>query len=298
MKKISVVIINKNDPGIADTLSKIYQSNTEVLFEVIIVDASAGKLDYIAKDFPSSKWIKFNNYNNKKFTIPDQRNIGVRSAKGAIIVFIDANCIPEDKWLERITSPILFEDEAIVAGATFSRGSETLRDLSHYINKDKKYITECPTINLAFLKSMYEEIGGFDESFEYGSDVDFSWRAVEAGYKIRYVPNAIVRHDWGDSKQEIKRSFRYGKARMRLYLKHHHLDGHKFRQNLDFLAYPIFLLGLPIVLICPWYLLLILIPLVKNFRHSPFKLIAEHLVFAAGSIYELITMITSRRKRI
>lgn len=47
-----------------------------------------------------------------------------------------------------------------------------------------------------FRTSVYQEIGGFDQDtfFLYCDDLDFSWRVRLAGYKIIYVPSAIVYH--------------------------------------------------------------------------------------------------------
>ncbi|MCU6726491.1 dTDP-Rha:alpha-D-GlcNAc-pyrophosphate polyprenol%2C alpha-3-L-rhamnosyltransferase [uncultured Clostridium sp.] len=47
-----------------------------------------------------------------------------------------------------------------------------------------------------FRKKAYDEIGGFDADtfFLYCDDLDFSWRLRLAGYKIVYVPNAVVYH--------------------------------------------------------------------------------------------------------
>ena len=52
-----------------------------------------------------------------------------------------------------------------------------------------RYLNECPTINLAFRREAFDAVGGFDEAFAYGSDVDFSWRLIDAGYRIRSVPD-------------------------------------------------------------------------------------------------------------
>ena len=32
-----------------------------------------------------------------------------------------------------------------------------------------RYLTECPTINLAFKRKAFNVVGGFDEAFAYGS---------------------------------------------------------------------------------------------------------------------------------
>ena len=63
--------------------------------------------------------------------------------------------------------------------------------------REGHYLRECPTGNIAFHREAFDAIGGFDESFAFGSDIDFSWRLVDAGYRIRTVPDAVVRHDWG-----------------------------------------------------------------------------------------------------
>ena len=48
----------------------------------------------------------------------------------------------------------------------------------------------------AFRKSIWEDLGGFDELYNpfYWEDIDLSYRAKKAGYKIIYVPTAKVYH--------------------------------------------------------------------------------------------------------
>lgn len=57
----------------------------------------------------------------------------------------------------------------------------------------------------AIKRSVYEQIGGFDESFfMYAEDVDLSWRVRLAGYCIRYVPKAVINHYCYQTAGEIK----------------------------------------------------------------------------------------------
>lgn len=281
---VSIVIINKNDRGIAATLSALSNMQYENK-EIIVVDASDGKLNDIQKDYSKIEWVEFSNVNrNKKHTIPEQRNVGVKLSKGKIIVFTDASCVPEKGWLENLIRPINEEGECIVAGATFSQGTKTLHDNASM--NASKYVGECPTINLAFTRKLYDEMNGFDESFDYGSDVDFSWRIIDAGYKIRFEPSAIIKHDWGGAKLELKRSFRYGKARARLHIKHKKIQ-HLITHDIITVIYPAYVLGLPITIWWHWYPLLILIPAIKNFNKNPLRTIIDHLVFGVGVLDEL-----------
>lgn len=288
MSTISIVIINKNDRGIFNTLSSINSSPNSSKYEVVVVDASEGKLDDIYSQFPKVHKVAFTLNGTKKITIPEQRNVGVRAAKGDIIIFTDANCIPQDDWTKELLQPIFKDGESIVAGKTLSIGGGTMHDIIADTNKQASYINECPTINLAFTKKLYEQIGPFDESLDFGSDVDFSWRVQDAGYKVRYNPRAIVRHDWGSAKQELKRSYRYGAARARLYRKHKNRIKYLFTRDITAVVYPIYLGLLPITYIFPWYPLFILVPLVRNLRSHPFSVVLDHLVYAVGVWREVL----------
>ena len=47
----------------------------------------------------------------------------------------------------------------------------------------------------AYRKSLFDEIGYFDEDFVgYCEDVDLGWRAQLAGYRCAYVPSAVIYH--------------------------------------------------------------------------------------------------------
>jgi len=61
---------------------------------------------------------------------------------------------------------------------------------------------------MAFKKEIIKRAGFFDEKFNYGSDMDFTWRTTDLGYKIRYNKDATIYHDWGNLQQEIKCIFR------------------------------------------------------------------------------------------
>jgi GT2 family glycosyltransferase len=288
--KVSVVIINKNDRAVADTLTALRDDvRCPLPTEVVVIDASSGKLDDIAKQFPDVQWFDFKSRSGRRFTIPEQRNTGVQKARGDIIVYTDASCVPQADWLELLLAPILSGEEQIVAGSTVSRGGPTIHDQNHqHLGAGQKYLQECPTINLAFTRKAFEEIGGFDERFDYGSDVDFSWRAADKGYKVRYVPQAIVAHDWGKASEDAKRAYRYGIARARLYKKHPHRYKQLFGQDVTALIYPVYILGLPLTIVFWPYPLLILIPLAKNIRKQPHRVLQKHIVYGLGVLRELV----------
>jgi GT2 family glycosyltransferase len=285
---ISIIIIVKGDKGIRKTLASLQALTDSYKNEIIVVDGSEGKLADIQKQFPHVVWVPFKNKTNKKITIPEQRNVGVRTSKGDVIVFIDANCEAQPNWLEELVKPIINEGESVVCGEVLSQGTDTMHDLERQARSSKHYLHECPTINLAIKRDVINQVGSFDEKFDYGSDVDYSWRMIEHGYKIRYQGTALISHDWGSAKDEMKRAFRYGKARARLYKKHKHKWRNMFTKDIYMVIYPVFLVGLPLTLFVPWYPLLLLVPLIKNRKQYPVHVVTKHLVYASGVLHEVV----------
>ena len=220
-------------------------------------------------------------------SIPHQRNVGVREAKGDIIVFTDAG-LPaaaragSNAWWRRCRT-----DESVTAGvprASRARSS-TKSPLS-----GRARIRTCgrrrPSISPSAVE-VFDAVGGFDESFAYGSDVDFSWRVNDLGYRIRYVPDAVIQHDYGTPRRQRRRSYVYGKARARLYRKHRARRKYVLRDDPIVVVYPLFLLGLPLTLIFPPYPLLLLVPAWRNRSQGIAQVLVDHLWFGAGVLAEL-----------
>lgn len=288
---ISVVIISKDEPALAETLSGVCCQAAELPqdVEVIVVDSSDGRLDHIKSQFIDRlTWIRFSRPPGVVISIPHQRNAGVRAASGDIVVFTDAGCVPEPNWLQQIVAPLL-EGEDMSFGLTLgSIGGTKLHDRMAIEKVQKPYLTECSTINTAFRREVYDKVGGFDETFAYGSDVDFSWRVVGAGYRIHSAPTAIIRHDWGTMKRQVRRSYLYGKARVRLYKKHPSRLRHAWREDSMTLVYPLFLLGLPLTLVFPLYPAMLVIPAWRNREDGPLTVTVDHLIFGFGVLVELV----------
>ncbi len=63
----------------------------------------------------------------------------------------------------------------------------------------------CSGACFAIRRDIFEMLGGFDENiFLYAEDVDLSWRVRAAGYKLKYVPRAVINHYSYDSIGQIK----------------------------------------------------------------------------------------------
>lgn len=259
---ISVVIISKDEAGLDDTLIDVASQASSLTepCEIVVVDASRHRLDYVMQRHAGTvRWLDFQPPAGVRISIPHQRNVGVREARGDIIVFTDAGCRPQPGWLTSLIAP-LRQDECVVAGITNDPSGEGRWEIVGERVQEVTYLREAATINFAFCRKVFDAVGGFDESFQYGSDMDFSWRLIDMGYRIRCVPEAIVEHDWGTPRRNRRRCYVYGKARVRLYHKHRGRLRHIVRNDPMCVVYPLFVLGLPLTLVFPLYPFLLLIP--------------------------------------
>jgi len=289
---ISIVIISKDEASLDQTISDVTEQAGSLAepWEIVVVDASSGRLDYIRQRHEATvRWVPFEQPPGVRVSIPHQRNAGVDAAQGDIIVFTDAGCQPEPEWLKRLVAP-LRQAENMTAGGTVSTAGKKLYDIqAEQVNSPTEftYLRECPTLNVAFRRAAFDAVGGFDEGFAYGSDVDFAWRLNDAGYRIRYVPDAIIRHDYGTWQRQLRRSYAYGKARTRLYRKHRNRRRRMLRDDPVMVVYPLFLLGLPLTFVFPFYPALLLIPAWRNRSDGVIWVLADHLWFGMGVLAEL-----------
>lgn len=280
-KNASIVLIVKDDPGAQETISTLLKHQTEINFEIVAVVRATGDLKLTSTD----RRVKVVPYTNskKQITIPEQRNLGIKQSKYSPILFIDASCIPSDGWLDKLYSA--YESgEKIVAGFVGVGDAKTRNAFGNYYKS--VYIEECPTANVLIDKDVFNAVGYFDESFEYGSDTDFMWRARDNDFMIRYVSDAVVTHEKSDFSKELSRSFRYGKARFQLYYKHRERIKQIPKKDPIVLFYVLFILGLPIAVFIPLYLALLIIPIVKNYKASPLKQIVLNMTFALGVMWK------------
>jgi glycogen(starch) synthase len=141
------------------------------------------------------------------------RNVGIALASSEIVAFIDDDGLAEPEWLRQLA--VAFEDSSVggAGGIVYDHtgcqvqyryssanrlgrtdwGRDTPADLYNFpFSFNFPYLQGT---NSAFRRSALIEIGGFDEEYEfYLDETDVCCRLIDASYRIRQVPNAIVHH--------------------------------------------------------------------------------------------------------
>jgi glycosyltransferase involved in cell wall biosynthesis len=131
------------------------------------------------------------------------RNAGWRACQGEVVAFTDVDCRPEPGWLAALVEAVDrgadLAGGAIVPGppppGTWARwwaGYDRVMYLDQADNVRENGFAA--TANLAVRRTVLEALDGFDDALASGGDAFFGRRAVAAGHRLVWVPEAVVLH--------------------------------------------------------------------------------------------------------
>jgi glycosyltransferase involved in cell wall biosynthesis len=293
MTNVSVVVLSKDEPELDETLSVI-ESQLGSNDECVVIDASQHRLDHIRDAHPGVRWLDYQGPFWRNVTIPHQRNFGVRAAQGRVIAFCDAGEIPDPGWLQALTDPLVDGTWSATAGPIRGRSKDVLRLIND--GTDGQVLAEVPTGNLAFTKAAFEAVNGFDERFDYGSDVDFTTRMANAGNPVHLVRAASMSIDWGTPKRNRKRLFLYGVAWARRFRLRPEIRPHLIKASPARPVYAAWIagvaLGWPLLFLGPlaWLYFAGVATIALPFAAHPRtpQIVRGHIIDGYGALHELV----------
>lgn len=156
------------------------------------------------------------------------RNAGVRRTAAHVVAFTDADCTVEPDWLAQLVAPL--EDPRVgIAGGTIlaRRPANEVARFGEAIHDHRKAIElyRPPYVigmSWASRRAVIRALRGFDERFRRVQDVDLSYRMIQAGYLLVFVPEAVVYHRNEDTLFRLFREgFTHGFHGVRASKRHH-----------------------------------------------------------------------------
>jgi len=222
--KIAIIIVSYNGEDFLFNCLNSLQKQNWPNYEIIVVDNKSrdDSIKIIKDNWPQIKIIA--NRKNLGFAVANNQGIDYALSNGADnIVLLNQDTVVQpdfltsgikvlqDKSIGLACPKILYKnsDKIWWAGSELYRGLKILTKptirLGRHIGKKKSdnkkysqptetdYITGCA---LFTRRDVINKIGQLDQKlFMYGEDVDWSFRAKKAGYKIIYFPTTTVWHD-------------------------------------------------------------------------------------------------------
>lgn len=180
--------------------------------EIIYVDnfSTDGSIEYVENFFKNDSRLTIIR-NRKNLGWSPANNQGIKVAKGKIVFCISNDMIVDSKWIKEIVQ-VMVKDKTIgiIQCNSISLWDRKSSDSGmNYLDKFGFAYSYAPSktvaevfyaegMAFAIRHEVIEEIGVLDEYFfmEY-DDMDYSWRARLAGYKILFVPTSVVYHARG-----------------------------------------------------------------------------------------------------
>lgn len=229
---ISIVIVNYNVKDfLKNCLESIYNSSTNLEFEVIVVDNNShdDSFEEISKIYSNVDFILL----KENLGFSKANNIGFAKAKGEYVLVLNPDTILSEDTLQKVYEFMQDNSEIGATGCKVLNHDNSfqlpcrrsfptpwnsfcklfglqslfpnLKLFAEY-NLTYKSINESYEVDAligAFMfvrKEVVDKINGFDEEyFMYGEDLDFCFKIKDAGYKVYYFHETSIIHFKGES---------------------------------------------------------------------------------------------------
>ena len=211
---LSVIIPNWNGKRFLEECIDSLKGQTFQNFETIVVDN--GSIDD-SVEFTEKRYGDFVRIirNNKNLGFTGGNNVGIQASKGEYIVLLNNDTWADPRWLEELAKATRFgppigmwgskvcsyyQRDRIEGVGELIYWDGLCRARGQYEQDHGQYnaieeILFPPGCGAMYRKSLFDEIGLFDEDFfAYADDSEIGIRARLAGWKCLYVPRAIVCH--------------------------------------------------------------------------------------------------------
>ena len=225
MNSFSIIIVTWNGLHHLKTFLPSVINTQYPDFEIIIADNNSTD--------GTREWLKMNHASIKVASFDDNygytggNNRAVPYSTKEYLIFLNNDVLVDPDWLQGIsnsfdlmpqlaivqpkirsyTEPNLFEYAGAAGGFLDTFGYPFCRGriMDHVEADNGQYdqgmeITWASGAAFGIKKSVFEELAGFDEDFEFHmEEIDLCWRAKNANYRVYFTPESTVYHLGGGS---------------------------------------------------------------------------------------------------
>jgi GT2 family glycosyltransferase len=206
---IAVIIPHYNDVDRLERCLTELMKNEVGAAEILVVDNnSPNPPDRLHAQFPTVRFLS----EPEKGAGP-ARNKGVANSTAELLIFIDADCVPDHSWLT-VARQVAHKADLIGGRVDVFDETPPPRNGAEAFEKVfafnfKRYIEVQGVTgagNLITTRKVFEDVGGFRTTVS--EDNDWSLRATGKGYQLIYVDELIVSHPSRQNWQALRTKWR------------------------------------------------------------------------------------------
>jgi glycosyltransferase involved in cell wall biosynthesis len=190
--------------------------------QILVVDSGSDETAaLVAVEYPS---VSVTHLPKRTFPGP-ARNLGVSLTHGAIVAFIDSDCVADPSWVRRLVAAHN-ATHRIVGGSVQLGNAEGDAAWAGHLGEFREFLPvgeprsmlHVPTCNISYRRQIFEAGGGFPDAYYPQEDLLFNYMLNRQGLTVWFDPAITVWH--------------YGRATARGYLSHQHRIGRVTRSTL------------------------------------------------------------------
>jgi GT2 family glycosyltransferase len=238
--RASVIVLSWN--GLEDLPDCLAALDTQEFAdrEILVVDngSTDGSPEYVQGHHPHVRLIR----NDHNLGFAAGSNVGLRAATGDVLVLLNQDTVVRPGWLQALVDAFDEHPRCGIAGAKALYPDGRIQHAGGYVDgrgaashhgygepdrgqfEEQREVDFVTGAALAISRAALETIGELDEGFQlaYYEDVDWCYRAREAGYDVLYRPQAVLVHKErsAGSAADHDGMYQYHRNRLRSVLKH------------------------------------------------------------------------------
>jgi succinoglycan biosynthesis protein ExoA len=236
---ISVIVPVRNEERcVRHTLEQLLAQNYPAdRFEVLVADGRSTDATREAVRAAAAGSANVTLLDNPRRWSSAGRNAAVRAARGDVLVVIDGHCeLDGANYLANLAAafdqsgadcvgrpqPLDVADATPLQRAIAAARSSPLgHHPDSFIYSSADAFVKPQSVAVAYRRSVFDQVGLFDESFDACEDVEFNHRVDRAGLRCFFTPRVAVRYHPRATLAGLWRQMvRYGRGRVRLLRKH------------------------------------------------------------------------------
>jgi len=250
--ELSIIIVSWNTRELlAQALESAYDTVGDIACEVLVVDngSTDGSAEMVETRFPQTQVLR----NAENVGFARANNQALASSRGRFVLLLNSDAVLLPDALMHMARFMESEPSAGIVGprilnpdgsfqSSYMSFPTLLAELllmtklhkvaygQHFPShppaksRDRRSVDWVSGACLMIRRQVVEDIGGLDEEFfMYSEEVDWCWRAKQAGWCVYYLPEAEAVHWGGLSSTKVpvsRRTLVYG-SKLRFLRKHH-----------------------------------------------------------------------------